>query len=112
MKKFLFPMALAGSLALSGCAAGMGGDPLAGVLGSILGGNSAGQSGSSEFERAAVDACGREASRYGRVSIASVRQADRNTLLVEGSVETNNRTQRRFACSFRSDGEIVDFRIS
>lgn len=111
MHKFFVPTLLAGSLMMSGCAAGLGGDPFGGILGSVLGGGSSAQSHSRDFERAAVDACGQEASRYGRVSITNVGLSSRDTVRVDGSVQDNRRNQRRFTCTFRSDGRIVDFRI-
>ncbi|RPF71655.1 hypothetical protein [Aurantiacibacter spongiae] len=109
MKKILVPAMLAGSMLLSGCAAGYGGNPLGGLLGGVFGGNT--RNSGSQFERAAVEACGREASRYGRVQIADVRQS-RDIVEVYGSVEERNRYSRQFRCAFRSDGRIVDFQVS
>jgi hypothetical protein len=111
MRKIAFPAFLSATLLLGGCAAGMGGDPLGGLLQGVLGGDNRGySSGNDEFQRAAVNACGQEASRYGRVTIDNVRQESRNILRVEGRVE--NQQRRSFTCSFRSDGQIVDFRIA
>lgn len=111
MHKFFIPTLLAGGLMMSGCAAGIGGDPLGGLLSTVLGGGTTTQGSSNEFERVAVDSCGREAQRYGRVSISNVGLVSRDTVRVDGSVQANNQYQRRFTCSFRSDGRIVDFRI-
>ena len=111
MQKFFIPTLLAGSLMMSGCAAGIGGDPFGGLLGTVLGGGTTTQGSSNDFERAAVDSCGQEASRYGRVSITNVELSSRDTVRVDGNVQGNDRYQRRFTCSFRSDGRIVDFRI-
>jgi len=111
MKKLLFPTMLAGSLMVSGCAAGLGGNPIGGILGSVLGGGAGSQNNTGDFERAAANACGQEASRYGRVNITSARLSSRDTVRVDGTVQTNDRYQRRFTCSFRSDGRIVDFGI-
>ncbi len=108
MRKILLPTMMAGTLLLGGCAA-MGG----GLLGSVLGGGTGNQGYSSqEFQRAAVDACGREASRYGRVSITNVQQSSRDTVRVDGRIQTNDGRQRQFTCTFRSDGRIVDFRTN
>lgn len=108
MRKFI-PTLMAGALVLGGCAAGMGGNPIGDILGSVLGGGNTGSYGNSEFERAAVNACGQQASQYGRVSITRVEQNSRDTVRVEGRIESNQR-QGRFTCTFRSDGRIVDFR--
>lgn len=134
MRKYLFPVVAAGTLALGGCAAGYGQDPLTQVLGSVLG-SSAGypqggypqggypqggygypQGGygnsNQSFEQAAVNACASQAGRYGRVGISDVRQQSSSTLRVRGTIEVNNSYQRRsFGCSFRSDGRITDFDI-
>lgn len=109
MRKFI-PTLIAGTVLLGGCAAGMGGNPIGDILGSVLGGNTGGQ-GSSEFERAAVNACGQQASQYGRVSITRVEQNSRDTVRVDGRIESNQR-RGQFTCTFRSDGRIVDFRIA
>ena len=95
----------ASTLALGGCAA----SPLGGLLGGVLGGGYD-QNRLSEFERAAVNACGQEASRYGRVQITGVRQVERDIVEVSGRVEEYNRAQN-FRCAFRSDGRIVGFDI-
>lgn len=107
MRKILMSTLLAGTFLLGGCAAGL--NPLGGLLGSVLGG---GQGVNSEqFQRAAVDACGRQASQYGRVSITNVQQRTRDTVRVDGRIDTNNGS-RQFTCTFRSDGRIIDFRIA
>ena len=114
MPKFITSLLLAGCFALGGCAAGIGQDPLTGILGSVLGGGGAygspGSAGTS-FERAAVDACGSYASRYGRVSITNVRQNSRTALTVYGTIDDGRYQPRGFTCSFTSDGRIGDFRI-
>ena len=107
MRKFI-PTLIAGTVLLGGCAAGMGGNPIGDILGSVMGGNT-GTQGSSEFERAAVNACGQQASQYGRVSITRVEQNSRDTVRVDGRIESNRRLVQ-FTCTFRSDGRIVDFR--
>lgn len=117
-------------MALGACATspygnyGMGG-PLEAVLGGVLGGGyntsgyGYGNSGygnagygynSGSFQQAAVNACGGQASRYGRVSISDVRQQSSSTLRVRGYVSDGYRNND-FACSFRSDGRITDFDI-
>ena len=110
MRKTALSAILVGSLALGGCAAGYGQNPLGGILGGILGGNSGyGNQQLSQFERAAANACGQEASRYGRVQITDVRQDSRDTVRVFGRIDTRDRSRDEFACVFRSDGRIVDF---
>jgi len=112
MRKSFIPI-LAGALAVSGCAYGAQ-DPLGGlggILGGVLGGgNSGGGYNNQDFERAAVSACGNEASRYGQVSINNVERRSNSTIRVYGSVQTNN-GRRNFNCDFRSDGRITDFNI-
>ena len=103
-KKFI-PLALAGSLTLGGCAT-LGGD---GLLGDILGGGNYGYDARGDFERAAVDACGREASRYGRVNIERVDQQNRDYVYVYGRIQTRDYNRDEFTCVFRSDGRVVDF---
>ncbi|HEV2080752.1 MAG TPA: hypothetical protein VGR19_12780 [Allosphingosinicella sp.] len=77
--------------------------------------------GSQNFERAAVDACGSQAQRYGRVSIDNVELRSRSTVRVRGMIEANaggyggygsyggGIERRTFDCSFRSDGRITNF---
>ncbi len=106
MKITILPVLAAGTMLLGGCAAGLGGG---GLFGDILGGNV--RNDNDRFERAAANACGREASRYGRIAISDVRQTSREIVRVDGRVQTRDRYERRFSCIFRSDGRIVDFRI-
>lgn len=116
MRKSLPALVIFGSLAVGGCASnpllggygGMGG-PLEAVIGSVLGGSNQGY-GNNNFQQAAVNACGGEASRYGQVSIQDVRQQSSSTLRVYGVVGSNYGS-RNFQCSFRSDGRITDFDI-
>jgi len=125
MRKSILPLA-ALPLALGACTTspyGMGyGDPVTsavGVLGSVLGGQSAYGSpygynsgynaygyGGSGFSQAAVNACGSYASRYGQVSISQARQTSSDKVHVYGYAGG-----RDFDCSFRSDGRISDFDI-
>ena len=111
MKISILALIAAGAVSLGGCAYGLG-DPTAGlgnVLGSVLGGRKPGQGGP-DFQEAAIDACGREASRYGQVRVDDVQQVDRDTLRVFGTIN-NNFDRRAFGCSFRADGRITDFDI-
>ena len=112
MRKSIFMLVAAAALPLGGCAYGLGGqDVLGGVLGSVLGGNNRAMGGQS-FQDAAVEACAREAQRYGRVQVTDVRAQSSSTLRVQGIVDTNNGFDRRgFGCSFREDGRITDFDI-
>lgn len=116
MRKMLFPMMVAGSLLLGGCASGLGGNPMAGILGSVLGGvRTQGYGnqnyGNDQFERAAVNACAQQASQYGRASITDVRETRGDTVRVDGRINANDGYRRQFTCAFRSDGRIVDFRV-
>lgn len=117
MRKLFLPVLLATTFTLGGCAGGLGQDPLTGILGSVLGGGlgggypAQGGYGNQNFEQAAVNACGQQASRYGRVSISNVQPQSNSTLRVYGTVEVNGYQRRNFACSFRSDGRITDFDI-
>jgi len=115
MRKVIFPTLMAGTLMLGGCATGLGGDPLAGILGSVLGGGLGtqgyGQSNAnSQFQTAAVNACGQQASQYGQVRVTDVRQVSNDTLRVDGQVGSNYQ-QRSWACAFRADGRITDFQM-
>lgn len=112
MRKIILPAMMAGTLLLGGCAAGIGGNPIGDILGSVLGGGTGTRGNGSEFERAAVNACGQQASQYGRVSITKVDQTSRDTVRVVGRIETTDGRQGQFTCTFRSDGRIVDFRTS
>ena len=107
MKHTILPVLAAGTMLLGGCASGYGGS--GGLFGDLLGGNV--RNDNDRFERAAADACGREASRYGRVAISDVRQTSSEIVRVDGRVQTRDRYERRFNCIFRNDGRIVDFRI-
>ena len=118
MRKITIASVLASTLLLGGCAQtgleGLGGNPMAGILGSVLGGGLGTQNvnnSNDDFARAAVNACGQQASQYGQVSISDVDQTSRSSVRVDGRIAQNNYQQRSFTCSFRSDGRITDFRI-
>lgn len=125
MRKFIVTALAASTFALGGCAAGLGGmggplDPVGAILGSVLGGGGYGSQGgygnqgygNQNFQSAAVNACGQQASQYGRVQINNVQSQSNSTLRVYGTVGVNGGYQQRnFACSFRSDGRITDFDI-
>lgn len=119
MRKTILPVLATATLALGGCAStgygggGYGGGGLGGLLGGILGGTSGGYDtrNLNEFERAGVNACGREASRYGSVNIETAGQVDRDEVRVVGYVRSSNRGSGRFDCTFRNDGQITNFRI-
>ncbi len=117
MRKSFAPLLIATTLGLSACASPLGGlgggmgGPLEAVLGSVLGGSQGGYGNNGgNFQQAAVNACGNEASRYGQVSVRDVRQQSNSTLRVYGVVGSNY-GNRNFECSFRSDGRITDFDI-
>lgn len=72
------------------------------------------------MESRAINACGHEASRYGRVSIGDVRPRSRDKLEVRGFVDAQGYDRgygygrgyerRTFTCSVRYDGRISKFR--
>ena len=110
-----FPALIAASLCLAGCTTGYGGGPLGGVLGGVLGGGGGYDDRNlSQFERAAVNACGQEAERVtrDRARVDRVDQISRDIVRVDGRLETRDRSRDAFSCAFRSDGRIVDFRIT
>lgn len=112
MRKIIVPAMLAGSLLVGGCTA-YGQDPLGGILGGILGGGVGGgyqDNNLSQFERAALNACGQQAQQYGQVQITDVRQDSQDTVRVQGRIDSYDRNRDEFSCTFRSDGRIVDFR--
>ncbi len=115
MRKTLFPALIAGTLLLGGCTNSVGGtNPLGGLLGGILGGGGAyDDRNGSDFERAAVNACGQEAQRYtrDRIRVERVDQTSRDTVRVDGRIETRDRDRDEFTCTFRSDGRIAGFRV-
>ena len=109
MRQFSLPLLAVAALSLGGCAtAGYGNDPLGGLLGGIFGNNSNDRN-LDRLERAAVQRCGDEASRYGRVQITDVRRDGRDIVLVYGRIETRDRNRDQFQCAYRSDGRILDF---
>ena len=121
MRKIILPVLATATLALGGCAStgygggyggGSSGGLLGGLLGGILGGGTSGYNNQNlnRFEQAGAQACGREASRYGQVNIRQVGQVSDNQVRVVGYVQTN-RGSAEFDCSFRSDGQIVNFEI-
>lgn len=105
MRKIMLPALMSGTLFLGGCAYGLGGG-----LGDIFGEDYNSGNYSGDFERSAANACGREASRYGRVSIRSVRQEERDIVRVDGQIDVRDSRGDEFTCIYRSDGRIVDFR--
>ena len=116
MRKTFLSTLLVGTLALGGCAQYGGG--LFGGLGGGYDdgygpgtGYGYGYNRGGDFERAAAEACGREASRYGRARVDEVNQESRDTVIVTGYIDSRQRRgDGRFGCTFRSDGRIVDFR--
>jgi hypothetical protein len=80
-------------------------------LGGGLGGQGYGNTGP-QFQSAAVNACGQQASQYGQVSVTNVQQVSSSTLRVDGRIAVNGGYQQRsFTCGFRNDGRITDFRL-
>lgn len=114
MRKTLFLALTAATLGLGGCASGYGGNPLGNILGGILGGGTGYDDRNlSEFERAAVNACGQEAQRYtrDRIGVDRVDQISRDVVRVDGRIETRDRSRDQFTCTFASNGRIADFRV-
>ena len=72
MRKSILPLLAVSALSLSACMTGLGGP---GVLGSVLGNvlNSGQGRGGADFQTMAIETCGAEASRYGRVSVTPSR---------------------------------------
>ena len=129
MRIFVLPALAAATMLLGGCSTYGG---LGGGFGGILGGDTYRddpyRSGSygyepyrgpdnygtnyrNDFERAAFNACGRQASQYGRVAIDRVEQIDRDSVRVIGRTDSRDSRRDEFGCTFRSDGRIVDFRL-
>lgn len=106
MQKLLLPGLLAGTLALGGCAAY--GNPLGGVFGNN---DDYGYGYNDNIDRAAAEACGREASRYGRVSIQRVDRFSSDVFRVEGRIDSRDSRRDEFRCDYRTDGRILDFRL-
>jgi hypothetical protein len=104
IRKIMMPALLAGSLAVSGCA-----NPLGSLLNTVLGGSGGGHN--ANFQQAAVNACGNQASQYGRVQIDNVSQRSSTTLRVHGRIDDGYRI-RAFTCDFRDDGRIVSFNMA
>ncbi|NCP19243.1 MAG: hypothetical protein GW855_08830 [Erythrobacter sp.] len=106
---------------LSGCAYGLGGgygydDGYGDGYGGGYGGSYGGSYGYSyrnnnDFERAAVNACGREASQYGRIQITYAEERDRGVYTVQGDIQIRDPRRDQFTCQFSSSGRIVDFRL-
>ncbi|WP_394270157.1 hypothetical protein [Qipengyuania sp.] len=112
MNKLLLGAVMTGTLMLGGCAT-YGGGLFGGYDDDRYGdryGDNYGYSGGQDFERAAANACGREASRYGRATISRVVQENRDEVVVTGRIRTNNDRNDEFGCTFNRDGRIVDFR--
>ena len=63
-----------------------------------------------DFKRAAENACGREASRYGRATISRVEERNRDEVIVTGRIRTDDSRRDEFGCTFTRDGRIADFR--
>ena len=107
MHKLFLPVAIAGSLALGGC------NSLGGILDPILGNDGRYDDRNlSQFERDAYNACGQEASRFGRAQVRDVRQVDRDHVRVTGRFDTRDSRSDEFLCVYRSDRRIVEFKVS
>lgn len=121
MRKLTMAALLAGTLLLGGCAYGPGYGyddgygPGGGYNDGYGGGYGDGYGYSyrqnSEFERAAVNACGREASRTGRVEITYAEERDRGVYTVQGRIAVRDPARDQFTCQFSASGRIIDFRF-
>ena len=116
-----FPAIAAATVMLAGCTT-YGSDPLGGIFGGDpyrndeyrddrYGADRYGTGYSNDFERAAFNACGQQATRYGRVAIDRVDQVTRDSVRVVGRTDSRDRRRDEFACTFRSDGRVIDFRV-
>ena len=111
MRKIITPAILASTLALGGCATYGGGLLGGGGYGKDRYENGYGYTRGGDFERAAADACGREASRFGRARVDEVNQEGRDRVVVTGYIDSRDRRgEGRFGCTFSNDGRIIDFR--
>ena len=120
-KQLTMSALLAGAIMLGGCAYGLGdgygyNDGYGDGYGGSYGGNYGGSYGYSyrnndDFERAAVNACGREASQYGRIQITYADQRERGTYTVQGDIQNRDPRRDQFTCEFSSSGRIIDFRL-
>ncbi|GAB5349028.1 hypothetical protein [Alteriqipengyuania sp. 357] len=124
MRKTTISALLAGTLMVGGCAYGSGfglgddgygygdryGDHNGGYGDHNGGGYGYSYRDNNDFERAAVNACGREASRYGRVRITYAEERNRGVYTVQGETDNRDRDRDQFTCRFDASGRIVDFR--
>ncbi len=113
MRKLTMSALFAGAIMLGGCAYGYGdgygyndgyGDGYGGGYGYSYRDNN-------DFERAAVNACGREASQYGRIQITYAEERDRGVYTVQGNINVRDRSRDQFTCRFDASGRIIDFRL-
>ena len=116
MRKVTMSALLAGSLMLGGCAYGYGDgygydDGYGDRYGDYGGEYGYSYRNDREFERAAVNRCGREASRYGRVEITYAEERQRGLYTVQGRIDIRDRNRDQFTCEFDTSGRIVDFRL-
>lgn len=121
MRKLSVSALFASAIMVGGCAYGYGdgygyndgyGDGYGGGYGGSYGG-SYGYSyrNNNDFERAAVNACGQEASRYGRIRITYAEERERGIYTVQGEIDNRDPRRDQFTCEFSSSGRIVDFRL-
>lgn len=117
MRKLPMSALFAGAIMVGGCAYGYGNgygynDGYGGGYGGSYGG-SYGYSyrNNNDFERAAVNACGQEASRYGRIRITYAEERERGIYTVQGEIDNRDPRRDQFTCEFSSSGRVVDFRL-
>ena len=118
MRKLMTPILVMSGLAISGCATVL---PM--VLSSVVqqgvgaamgAAKRAGEGAvpSQQLQAAAVNACTQQASPHGQATVNTLQQIGSGTLRANGTIAANgSRPPRSFTCTFRSDGQITDFRL-
>jgi outer membrane protein TolC len=119
MRKLLVPILVGSGLTLSGCATVLPmvlGTVLQQGVGAAVGAATRGGGGvntSQQLQDAAVNACRQQALQHGQATLTTMQQLSSSTLRVNGTIAANaSYPQRSFTCSFRSDGQITDFRLT
>jgi len=107
MRKMIIP-AMAASFLLSGCAYGLGDD----LFGDDPYDDRYDDRNLTGFERDALNACTNQAQQYGRIQVTDVDQSGRDTVTVRGRIDSRDTRSDEFYCVFRSDGRIVEYRLS
>ena len=101
-RQALLAATLAGSFALSGCTAMAGANAAASLIDSLA---TAGN-GPMTLEKVAVKACGKQAIKYGTVSITDMTRRTPDTVFMAGHIQAETGYKRLFTCFFRTDGQV------